>query len=264
MSIGVIVKAKNEERNIGLTLKYIFRQTLKPVEVVVVNDGSTDRTGEIAKKAGATVIDLPDVGVYAVSLPHLAHVINVGLKKLENLDLDYVCIMDADHILPKYYFEKIVKRMQKDSDVVVASGIIKNEPTKSFAPRGTGRVVDVQWWKKYGFRYPYYYGWETWLVFRALKDGLKVAVYRDLVTLVLRPTRLTPTKYYRYGLSMKALGYWFPYVLGRAIVASRRNPLNGLMLLKGYLMPIKKYSDLDSFVGEFLRRQVLSSIKGLL
>ncbi len=261
LSVGVVVKAKNEEDNIGITLKYLFRQTLKPSIVVVVNDGSKDRTGEIARKMGAKVIDLPDIGVYAVSLPHLAYVINVGLREIyRNVDVDYVMIMDADHILPRNYLETIVNRMQKDPRLVMASGVIIGEKTKDWSPRGSGRVVDWSWWKSIGGRYPYHYGWETWLVFRALKDGYKVRAFSDIKTIALRPTKLTPKKYFRYALGMRALGYWFPYVFGRAFMATLKNPLNFYAILAGYLVPVKRYKDLDDFVTrlnrEFVKRIV--------
>lgn len=54
----VIVPAWNEQANVGNTVREI-RTTSPNVEIVVVNDGSTDRTGEVAREAGATVIELP-------------------------------------------------------------------------------------------------------------------------------------------------------------------------------------------------------------
>jgi len=264
MSIGVVIKAKNEEKNIGIVLKYVFRQSLKPDIVVVVNDGSRDRTGEIARKMGATVIDLPDRGIDAVSLPHIASVINAGLKRVREEEVEFVCLLDVDHVLPKFYFEKIVKRMKIKEEIVVASGVIKGEKTSIFTPRDSGRIVNYNWWMKHGGLYPVYYGSETWLIYRALRDGLKVAVFRDVVSFVLRPTRHNPFKYYRYALEMKALGYWFPYVLGRAIVASKRHPLNGFMILKGYMMPIKRYEELGNVVEEFNKYLLKRSVRKLL
>jgi len=52
--------ARNEERNIGRLLDAINRQTSSPREVIVVDDGSTDRTAEIARAAGASVISPPE------------------------------------------------------------------------------------------------------------------------------------------------------------------------------------------------------------
>ncbi len=56
-SISVIIPARNEEINIGNLLSSINAQCTAPLEVIVVNDGSTDRTSMIAQDHGALVID---------------------------------------------------------------------------------------------------------------------------------------------------------------------------------------------------------------
>ena len=45
--VGIVIPAYNEEKFIGLTLKHLLNQVLKPSKVIVVNDGSTDKTKEI-------------------------------------------------------------------------------------------------------------------------------------------------------------------------------------------------------------------------
>ena len=53
---SVIIPARNEERNLGRLLASIQGQTDRPLEVLVVDDASEDRTAEIAQRAGYTVI----------------------------------------------------------------------------------------------------------------------------------------------------------------------------------------------------------------
>ena len=61
----VIMPAWNEEEIIGNTITELL-QRVPEVDLVVVNDGSTDHTSEIARRAGAFVIDLPyNMGVGA-------------------------------------------------------------------------------------------------------------------------------------------------------------------------------------------------------
>jgi glycosyltransferase involved in cell wall biosynthesis len=58
LSVSVVIPARNESKVIGDVVKKV-RDTLKSVEVLVVNDGSTDNTAEVAVKSGATVYSHP-------------------------------------------------------------------------------------------------------------------------------------------------------------------------------------------------------------
>jgi glycosyltransferase involved in cell wall biosynthesis len=55
-SFSVVVPAHNAERTLGAVLESIRSQEPAPHEVIVVDDASSDRTGEIAVAAGATVL----------------------------------------------------------------------------------------------------------------------------------------------------------------------------------------------------------------
>jgi chlorobactene glucosyltransferase len=66
--VSVIVPARNEARNIEACVRSILGTTWPRMEVIVVNDHSSDGTGEIARAVGATdarvaVIDNPDLPV---------------------------------------------------------------------------------------------------------------------------------------------------------------------------------------------------------
>ncbi len=56
--VSVIIPARNEEQNLPTLLRSIAAQPMRPREIVVVNDASTDRTAEIARQSGAVVLDL--------------------------------------------------------------------------------------------------------------------------------------------------------------------------------------------------------------
>jgi 4,4'-diaponeurosporenoate glycosyltransferase len=55
-SVSVIVPARNEERRIPQLLESLTRQTVKPREVIVVDDHSADETAAIASRMGATLV----------------------------------------------------------------------------------------------------------------------------------------------------------------------------------------------------------------
>ncbi|HKL21863.1 MAG TPA: glycosyltransferase, partial [Tichowtungia sp.] len=54
--VSVIIPARDEEHNLPVLLDSLNAQSPPPEEIVVVDDGSTDRTAELARAAGARVI----------------------------------------------------------------------------------------------------------------------------------------------------------------------------------------------------------------
>jgi 4,4'-diaponeurosporenoate glycosyltransferase len=61
--LSIIIPARNEEHNIPTLLRSIAAQSVRPREIIVVDDGSTDRTAALARQLGATVMasqPLPD------------------------------------------------------------------------------------------------------------------------------------------------------------------------------------------------------------
>lgn len=57
--ISIVIPAFNEAENLAELLDKIHALTLPPTEIIVVDDGSTDRTAEVAENGGATVIRHP-------------------------------------------------------------------------------------------------------------------------------------------------------------------------------------------------------------
>lgn len=82
----VIIPAFNEEESIALVLDEIPRESVR--EVVVVDNGSTDRTAEVAAAHGATVLREEEHGYGAACLCGIAHTGD---------DTDVVVILDGDH-----------------------------------------------------------------------------------------------------------------------------------------------------------------------
>lgn len=55
-AVSVIIPARNEEQNLPTLLRSLAGQSVRPREIIVVDDGSTDRTAEVARQHGATVM----------------------------------------------------------------------------------------------------------------------------------------------------------------------------------------------------------------
>lgn len=98
--ILVMIPAFNEEKFIGNTIDLI-RKTGMNAEILVVNDGSTDKTAEIAREKGCIVVTLPkNLGK--------ANAFFAGVKEALKRNADAVLTIDADAIrIPKKTIEKL-------------------------------------------------------------------------------------------------------------------------------------------------------------
>lgn len=267
--VAAVIPARNEENFIGITLDALFAQHNGPSRVIVVNDGSTDRTAEIASAAGAEVVDMPDRGYNVHGTPVLAGVINRGLVRLEKEGCSHVLILGADHLLPPEYLTTVLDAMEQDRNLVLCSGTIEGERT--VVPRGSGRVVRADFWRGIGFRYPENYGFETYLVLKAQQQGHGVKVLKNLVTKTMRKTgrNYKRSVYVSYGKSLKALGYSKIYSAARIGLISIRNPKGGFYMCKGYMSrDVQAYDpELRSFLSSIqhkrIKKYVTNPVKAL-
>ena len=247
--IAVIIPARNESKFITNTIEGLKKQKLSPDRIIVVNDGSSDNTSDIAKQLQTEVVDLNDRGYRATGKPILAEVINKGLEKILHENYDYVMILGADHVISPDYILKIVDAMEQNELLAIASGVISGESEKDNSPRGSGRIVKYEFWKKLGLQYPLWYGFETYVVYKARIESYQVKVFQDATGWSQRPTGKT-TDYTSYGKAMQALGYHPLYALGRIILTFKKNPLGSLRMFFGYLdITVKKY-DIASEVSK--------------
>jgi glycosyltransferase involved in cell wall biosynthesis len=241
-SIAVVLNARNEEKVIEKTIQSIQNQKLPPYRIIVINDGSTDQTKKVLSKfPSIELIDNPVRKESYLARKELAATINQGLLKLhEDKRCEYVWLVGGDLIFSPEYTYEIVKRMQRDS-VVISSGVIEGE--FSIEPRGGGRVVDWEFWKKIGMLYPVNYGWEGYLLLKANSMGYKTHSYSDLIIRTQRKTgtKFNPKLYYYYGLALKALGYTKLYFIGKIFLFFKKSPKGAYYMLKGYF---SDYSDL--------------------
>ncbi|HKI77495.1 MAG TPA: glycosyltransferase family 2 protein [Ignavibacteriaceae bacterium] len=86
MKIAVIIPAYNEEKSIGKVISEIPVHLVS--EIVVVNNNSTDRTAEVAEKAGAIVLIEKFQGYGASCL--------TGIDYLRNKNIDLIVFIDGD------------------------------------------------------------------------------------------------------------------------------------------------------------------------
>ena len=116
VKLSVVIPAYNEEKVISSTIKEVNsvlkkNDILKGSEIIVVNDGSVDKTGDIAKKNGAIVIDNPENMGYGYSLKR-------GIETAKN---ELIAITDADGTYPFNYIPKMIEVKNQGFDLVVGA-----------------------------------------------------------------------------------------------------------------------------------------------
>lgn len=125
-NLTVIIPAYNEERTVLETIQSLTRQTHRPKKIIVVDDCSTDHTGDVAHRAGVTVIrPVTNTGSKAGAQ-------NVALKTVRTA---FTMALDADTILAPDAIEKL-SRAFRNKEVAAASGFVIPRYIKSVWERG--------------------------------------------------------------------------------------------------------------------------------
>ncbi len=122
----VISTARDEERLIEHTLNSVIAQRIRPVEYIVVNDGSSDRTGAIIKHYAEKhpwiiCVDLPNRGSYAYG-NGIIEAFYAGLEKRSRGDYDFVVKLDCDLSFAADYFENLLAKFSANPKLGIASG----------------------------------------------------------------------------------------------------------------------------------------------
>ncbi len=114
MRLSIIVPAYNEEEHIEKCLKSLSRQKNKNFELIIVDNDSTDRTIEIAKKYSHNIYIEKKRGYH--------NVVRRGVLKSSG---DLIAVCDADGIYPKDWTQKVYDTFNKHKDIVAFYGSIR-------------------------------------------------------------------------------------------------------------------------------------------
>lgn len=129
--ISIIIPCYNAEKTIKRCLESVISQTYKNIEIVIINDGSTDKTDSIIKK----YINDSRIKYYNRSNHGIGKTRNFGIKETTG---EYITFLDSDDYLPNDAIDNLYKLAQKNkldlvvSDYYVDNKNIKSEKIKSF------------------------------------------------------------------------------------------------------------------------------------
>lgn len=256
----LVTPAKNEEVDLPAVAESVINQTIKPLKWVIVDDGSTDNTPAIIRD-----LELKHEWIQSIRLPprgrdityHYAYVCKQGFDNVilrceqEEIDYDYIALIDADTVLEPEFFRKLITELKNDPQLGVISGgvyqdingTLERRKTSERLPAGTGRL----WVKKCFFDtggYSVEPAPDSISNVRAISKGWKIWQFRDVVAVQTRLTSSAEGLWKGY----KANGFMAYYlnkhpllVFMNAVHFTRKKPYYlGIAFSYGYLLSVLK------------------------
>ena len=109
--VTVLVCAYNDESTIGIVLQALAQLTYSPLEILVINDASTDRTAQIAQQFPVTLINNETNRGLGFNL-------NLGLSRAKG---EYLAVVQSDcEVLGANWLDQMVESMKENTAVVVS------------------------------------------------------------------------------------------------------------------------------------------------
>lgn len=133
--VSVIVPLYNHERYIIATLESIFKQSVRPREVIVIDDGSNDNSFELVQKKFGNEESLvlwskPNTGAH--------HTINAGIYRATSSN---IAILNSDDIYEPERLQKCLKVLETDESVdVICTGLTCID--------GEGKSIRNEWYEQ--------------------------------------------------------------------------------------------------------------------
>ena len=106
--VAIIIPAFNEEE----TITKVVKEASKFGKVIVINDGSSDKTGEKAKRSGAIL------QIHKVNLGYDA-ALNTGFKKAVKLKFNFIITLDADGQHEPKLLKKFISLLNTDVSTIL-------------------------------------------------------------------------------------------------------------------------------------------------
>ena len=158
----VITPARDEVQYIADTITSMVNQTVRPVEWVIVDDGSTDATGEIIDRFAVqhswiTALHRPNRGIRENNVGAIEAFFD-GYRVLKFADWEFLVNLDGDLSFGTDYFERCLDQFREDPVLGIGggqlyhveNGVAKTESTPLFHVRGATKIYRRSCWDAMG------------------------------------------------------------------------------------------------------------------
>lgn len=124
----VLTPVRDEEAYLPLTIESMVRQTIRPQEWIIINDGSKDKTAEIIEEASRQHpwirgVHRDDRGFRKWGAG-IIEAFYAGFNQLACQDWDFMCKLDGDLSFDPDYFENAFKKLQDNAKIGIGGGIL--------------------------------------------------------------------------------------------------------------------------------------------
>ena len=187
----LVSPVRNEAAFLQKTIESMIRQTAIPLKWIIVNDGSTDNTGEIVRRyvpehPWIELVEMPQRRDRSFAGKVTAF--NAGFEKVKSLNYDVIGNLDGDISFDPDHFEFLLGRFAEDSTLGVAGTVFREEgyssETDSFEGHkhvaGQCQLFRKQCWEDIGGYIPHRAGGIDWMaVTTARMKGWKTQSFRE-------------------------------------------------------------------------------------
>jgi poly-beta-1,6-N-acetyl-D-glucosamine synthase len=277
----VITPVRDEEGYLEATIECVCLQTVRPTEWVIVDDGSSDHTGEIADRYAAhhswiQVIHRKNRG-FRKSGGGVMEAFYDGFNTLRCKDWDFLVKLDGDLSFAADYFERCLDYFRKDTELGIGGGEIchdidgrmKVEENPRFHVRGATKIYKRPCWEAIGGLWPAP-GWDTIDEVKANMKGWRTYAFRDLQLVHHRLTGLEEGLFrdrVKHGVACYVSGYHPLFVAASCLRRlSQRPRITGSIgvmygFLKAHVVRPSRLEDRSYFA--YIRGQQLRRLCGL-
>ena len=128
MKFVAVVPLKDEEKTLDALLASVEKQTLQPQKIVLINDGSQDRTSNIINqyaKDHQNAVTLHNESQPRSTGGHVVRLVNQGLKEIEKTIPDWEVLLKVDgdiELSDSDHFEFLINKFKQNKMLGIASG----------------------------------------------------------------------------------------------------------------------------------------------
>jgi len=218
-SYYVFFPVRDGENTIEKVMNSLINQTVKPLKIIVVDDGSTDKTSDILsvfEKNYSEIVSVIHTGSKTRDFKRIPKLWNMCLQK----EFDFHMIGAGDCIFDLTYAERLLEEMKNNPKLVICSGDFGEG--KSKAPHGAGRFVRQSFFYVNYSEYPNIIGYESEILHKALIQNYDIEIFNSIQ--FEHVDKLGHShNFSEFGQGMKALGYHPLYVFGRCFLEFIKN-----------------------------------------